>query len=121
MQVPGFGRLDWFDWIRGLVGAFIGGAAGAIGSGVTTSTVIEPSYIASHEGLIWKMMWQTALYTGTIGAALYLKQKSTPDLKVTERMVESKQVGEKPPVVTETLKETTVSTEPVKDLPKAGV
>lgn len=116
MNVPGLGNLDVSDWLRGLIGAFIGGAAGAFGTAGSAVTSIDPAYIGSHgTGFIFTMMWKTAIFSGVIGAALFLKQKSLPDpIKTTEVTLEKTTVGAKPPVVVETVKETTVSTEPPK-------
>lgn len=112
MNVPLLGEVDVSDWVRGVVGGLIGGGAGAISSGGSAMLFIDPAYIAAHGvGFIFRMMGGTFILSGVMSAALFLAKNPLP-IKLTERTVESKQVGGKPAVVTETVKETTVSTEP---------
>jgi hypothetical protein len=117
MKLPaGLGTLDWSDWIRGLWGAAVGGGAGAIGAS-SSMAIIDPAYVASHgAGFIIKLMGGAFAVNAFIGAALFLAKKPIPDpIKTTEVTVETTTVGAKLPVVVETMKETTVSTEPAKD------
>lgn len=115
MKLPAdLGTVDWSDWIRGVVGAFIGGGAAAFGSGTSAAIFIDPAYIAAHGvGFIIRLMGGTFVISGVTSMMLFLAKKPIPEpIKLTERTIESKQVGDKPPTVTETVKETTVTTEP---------
>lgn len=53
-------------WARGLVAAFVGSAANAV-----TNVVIAPETFNIHEGL--GKLGASALLSGGVGAALYLK------------------------------------------------
>lgn len=113
MNIPTLGDLDWNDWLRGLWGAAVGGGASAIGAGSSMS-IIDPAYVAAHgSGFIFKLMGGTFAVNAVIGAALFLAKKPAPEsIKTTEVTTEKTTVGAKLPVVVETVKETTVSTEP---------
>ena len=64
-----------FDlWLYGLWSAFVGGGAGAIGSGVAASTMNLTK--SPHDTLV--LMGWTFLITGIISAAAYLKEHPAP-------------------------------------------
>jgi hypothetical protein len=66
-------------WIHGLVAAFVGGAASAISSGLA-SMVSDPAHFNLGTGF-WvttKLMGITAILSGIITAAAYLKQSPVP-------------------------------------------
>ena len=66
-------------WVHGLVAAFIGGAASAIGSGFA-SMVSDPAHFNLGAGLgpTFRLMGSAALISGMITAAAYLKQSPVP-------------------------------------------
>jgi hypothetical protein len=68
-------------WLHGLLGAFIGGAAGAVSSGLG-STLVAPQQFNLHQGLFHtlELMGTVALINGFITAAAYLKQSPVPAL-----------------------------------------
>ena len=110
----GLGTVDWSDWLRGVVGAFIGGGAAAFGSGTSAAIFIDPAYIAAHGfGFIIRLMGGTFVISGVTSMMLYLAKKPIPDaIHTTEVTVEKTQIGTKAPTVIETVKETTVSQVP---------
>lgn len=62
---------SWRLWVKGLLAAFIGGAANAV-----TVVVIDP--VAFNFADQWKKTAGAALVSGTVAAALYLKQSPVP-------------------------------------------
>lgn len=59
-------------WLRGLVGAFIGSASNCI-----TNMIVDPSDFNIHDSNGLHNLMYTAIVSGVVGAALYLKQHST--------------------------------------------
>jgi hypothetical protein len=59
-------------WLKGLVAAFIGGAANAV-----TATIVAPESFNFNEGL--GKVFQLSLVSGLVSAALYLKKSPVPD------------------------------------------
>jgi len=83
INLGAFGKLDIEDWLRGLVGAFIGGGAGAISSG-TYLMIQDPDHFNIHAfGKLIALMGGMFIFNGIIGAALFLHQKPMPGYKAT--------------------------------------
>lgn len=62
---------DWRTWLRGLIGASIGGSANAI-----TLLVVDPMKFNLADG--WKNLLSAVVISGVVSAALYLKQSPVP-------------------------------------------
>lgn len=71
-------RLDGPGWIRGVIGAFISGGAGSIGSGVGASMLDK-----QHDLNILALMGLTFLISGIISLAKFLQTSPLPDLPPT--------------------------------------
>ena len=105
-QLPlGFGNLDFEDWARGLISAFISGGSGAFAAGVVN--------LANHKGeTIWRMeFWATVSSTfvlaGLLNMFAFLRTKSFPDMKQVERTTQTiTPATADTPKVVETIKET---------------
>lgn len=72
-------------WLHGLVGAFIGGGAGAVSSGFG-AVMVDPSHfnLAAGLGHTLKLMLVVALVNGVVTMAAYLKQSPVPPLETTK-------------------------------------
>jgi hypothetical protein len=75
------GKLDWATWLYGLVSGFIGGGAGAIGTGFG-EMVLDSKHVAA-EGMhhVFALMGISFLFSGVITASAYLKQSPLPKQK----------------------------------------
>jgi hypothetical protein len=75
-------RVDWGHWLYGLVSGFIGGGAGAIGTGFG-EIVLDPQHVAGAGGLhhVFALMGISFLFTGIITSAAYLKQSPLPQMR----------------------------------------
>lgn len=73
--------LDWATWLYGLVSGFIGGGAGAIGTGFG-EVVLDPAHVAAQgTHHLFALMGISFLFTGILTAAAYLKQSPLPKQK----------------------------------------
>lgn len=63
----------WRTWLRGLIGAIIGGGANAI-----TVMVVEPKSFNLEAG--WPALWHFTLISALVSAALFLKQSPVPPI-----------------------------------------
>jgi hypothetical protein len=89
MNFPWLGQLGWADWLRGVIGGFIGGGAAALTS-AGTLTALDPAYFAQHPpGFVFTLMGTLFLTNGIIGAMLYLKQNPVPGVRETTKTVET--------------------------------
>jgi len=116
MQLPlGFGRLDFEDWFRGLIAAFVSGGASAVTSGLVVS-LNDPKDYAIGTTKFYNLVWSVFVMAGLIGAIAFLRTKPLPDLKtVTTAVATTTQPGQPPKVVT-TVQETHVEpAAPVKE------
>jgi hypothetical protein len=68
-------KLDWNGWLRGIIGAFISGGAGAIGSGVAGNILDK-----QHDMNIIALMGWTFLVSGVFSLAKFLQVTPTPDV-----------------------------------------
>jgi len=62
---------NWRLWIRGLIGAVVGGGANAI-----CVMVVAPDQFNFDTG--WEKLWHFTLISAVVSAALYLKQAPVP-------------------------------------------
>jgi hypothetical protein len=67
-------RMDWTDWLRGVIGAGISGGAGSIASGVGAS-MADPA----HDVNVFKVMWITFAVSAAISLSKYLALHPVPD------------------------------------------
>ena len=72
-------KLNWGVWLYGIVGGFIGGGAGAIGSAfggiVTDPDHFNPAHGVRH---LFILMGWTFVFSGAITAAAYLTKSPLP-------------------------------------------
>lgn len=122
MNLPmGFGTLDWSDWIRGVLAAFIGGGATAV-SGAFALALNDPKDFNLQAGMFWSTIGTMFAISGVINLMMFLRTKPLPDFKtvttttettkqttpatqVVKRVEEVQQVPVKTPVVTEITKD----------------
>jgi|SRR5665213_1499675 len=100
-----FGQLDFTGWAKGLVAAFIGGGSGAFSAGLSTMAV-DPAHFNIYTADFWKVILGTFVISGLVPFFAYLHQKPIPDTKDVEHSVKTITIGDKPPTVIDTLKET---------------
>lgn len=72
-------KLNWQQWLYGLVSAFIGGGAAAVTGGLT-SIGIDPEHFNLQAGLKHTAELAGAIFvvSGAMSVALYLKQSPLP-------------------------------------------
>jgi uncharacterized membrane protein HdeD (DUF308 family) len=87
------GDLDFSEWLRGLVAAFISGGASAVTGGFTVSA-LDPRDYNLQEGMprLLLLMGAMFLVNGILSMMLFLRQKPVPDHK-TAPLVDSRQKG----------------------------
>ena len=111
-------KLDWADWIRGILGAFISGGAAAIGGGFG-SIIADPEHFnVVNGGLahVLTVMGVAFLFSAIISLAKFLQAHPVPDpVQSTSVAVSTTIQPGQPPKTTTTV--TATSTEP----PKPGV
>lgn len=107
-KIPlGFGNLDFSDWLRGLVSAFIVGGSSAVTSGVVVS-LKDPVHYAPGTLDFFELVGAVFAMSGLMGAMAFLRQKPLPDLKQVEQTVQTTSVSGKPVSTVTTTKETSV-------------
>lgn len=81
MQLPlGFGDLDFEDWLRGLIAAFVQGGASVVTGGITVASMdAKDYYMGSHK--LYALVGAMFTVNGILGAAMFLRQKPVPELK----------------------------------------
>lgn len=106
MELPlGFGNIDFTDWIRGLVAAFIGGGAAAVSAGFVVSAK-DPQHYALGSASFFQVAGSVFLVSGTINAMAFLRTKPIPDLKTVTTSVAITQQSGQPTVTLATISET---------------
>jgi hypothetical protein len=110
MKLPaGFGELDFTDWIRGLVSAFVSGGASAV-----TTAVVAPALtpeLAAGTAKFFILVGSVFVMSGVIGMANFLRTKPIPDLKTVTKMAQT--VTELSPTSIKVNTVTETHTEPV--------
>ena len=88
MKLPvGLGDLDFAEWIRGLLAAFIGGGASAVTSGVTVSAMDPKDYnLAEGAHKLYALMGVLFMVNGLVSAAMFLRNKPVPEHRVVEKL-----------------------------------
>jgi hypothetical protein len=102
-------NLAWDQWLYGLFSSIIGGGATAA-SGMFTVMGIDPEKFNFNQP--WNLVKASLIMFVVSGLAqmwAYLKQNSLPGIRTVEKTTETTQIGAKPPVVVETVKETVVA------------
>jgi len=112
MNLPlGFGDVEWDDWIRGIVAAFIGGGASAFSAGV--ADLLNHPGVSIWNREFWSVVSTTFVIAGLIALFAFLRTKPIPDKKVVTTTVQKTQVDAPnvPDKVVTTVQET--HTEPI--------
>ena len=68
-------RLDWSSWLRGIIGAFLSGGAGAVSSGFAANALDK-----AHDLNIFKLMAFTFLISAVFSLMKFLQTTPVPDL-----------------------------------------
>jgi hypothetical protein len=111
MNLPfNLGSLDFADWIRGLVGGFIAGGAGAVTSGPTLA-LVDPEHFNVHTAEFYQAVGAIFLSNGLVGAMLFLHQKPLPAAKTVTVTAQQKTVTPTGATTVTNMQQTTV--EPV--------
>ena len=63
--------MNWYDWLRGLIGGFIGGAANSV-----SAVIIDPATFNLQAGL--SKLVSLAVVSGIVSAALFLAHSPIP-------------------------------------------
>jgi len=106
----GGGTLDFGQWFKGLIAAFIGGGASAFSAGLS-SMVVDPHDFTIYSPKFWKLILGTFVISGLVPFFAYLHSKPIPDTKEVIRVKQTTTTDDQPTKVVETIKET--STEKV--------
>lgn len=113
MQLPlGFGHLDFEDWARGVVSAFITGGAGAVTSAFSV-TAIDSDHFPAGGLKFFEVAAMVFCVTGFMNMMAFLRTKPLPDIKTVVKTVEVTAAAGTAPKVVTTFQET--STQPVVD------
>ncbi len=108
MTLPlGFGKLDFQDWFRGLIAAFVSGGASAVTSGLVVS-LNDPKDYAIGTTKFYNLVWSVFVMAGLIGAIAFLRTKPLPELKTVQSTVETTLQPGAPPKVVTTVQETRI-------------
>ncbi len=108
MQLPlGFGELDFGDWAKGLISAFVSGGATAVTGGAAV-TMVDPDHFAVGTSKFIEVTAAMFLMSGTMSMFAFLRTKPIPDVKtITTAVATTVQAGLPPKIVT-TVQETHV-------------
>ncbi len=106
-------KLDWDNWLYGLLNAAIGGGAGSVIASFTASA-LAPDRLALGGLKFFELMGIVFLAHAFISGFMYLQQNSLPKrITVDEASSKSVVVGDGVTTATETaIKTTTTVTEP---------
>lgn len=105
------GNLDFGDWAKGLIAAFIGGGAGAFSAGLS-AIIVDQHDFNIYTSKFWQLVFGTFVIGGLVPFFAYLHQKPVPDVKQVTSTVKTVTQADKPTRVIETTEETHV--EPLK-------
>jgi hypothetical protein len=107
MNLPlGFGSLDFADWFRGLISAFVSGGSTAVVAG-TGASVIDSDHFRFGGSNSTKLMVGLFLYAGIMAALNFLRTKPIPEFKTVTTIVQKTEQQDAAKVVS-TVKETHV-------------
>ena len=109
MTLPlGFGTLDWDDWIRGLISAFVGGGASAVTSGIAVR-VGDPQQYNMATQKFYVLVGSVFVMSGLINMMAFLRNKPMPDIKTVTTTETVEHQVHPPATVTTTVEETKMS------------
>lgn len=112
MNLPlGFGRIDWSDWIRGAMAAFVTGGASAVASGLVVS-LKDPKDYAIGTWSFFQLVGAVFIMSGTLNLFAFLRTKPIPDLKQVTITTQTIAQEDRPTKTVKTVQETSI--EPVK-------
>jgi hypothetical protein len=105
-QLPlGFGTLDWSDWLRGVISAFVGGGAGAVTSGVVVS-LGDPQQYNMGTQKFYVLVGSVFLMSGMMNLMAFLRNKPMPDVKTVTTVETVEHQAHPPATVTTTVEKT---------------
>lgn len=80
MVLPlGFGELDFGDWFKGLVAAFVSGGASSVTSGFAVGVVDSKDFNVGDPAKLIKVMAVSFLMSGIMSMMLFLRNKPVPE------------------------------------------
>lgn len=85
--MPGFGKLDWSNWLYGLLSGFIGGGAGAASSSITAA-LLAPDQFNITTSKFYILLGATFVVHGLLTMFAFLKQNALPQMTSTVTKVE---------------------------------
>ena len=92
-----FTQLDFGQWAKGLLAAFIGGGSGAFSAGLS-SMVVDPLDFNIYTAQFWKLIFGTFVISGLVPFFAYLHQNPVPDTKEVEKTTKTVSQGSAAPV-----------------------
>lgn len=108
-QLPlGFGTLDWSDWLRGVISAFVGGGAGAVTSGIAVS-MGDPQQYNMGTQKFYVLVVSVFLASGVLNMMAFLRNKPIPDVKTVTTTETVEHQTHPPATVTTTVEKTEMS------------
>jgi hypothetical protein len=113
MQLPlgfgalDFGNLEFQEWMRGWVSAFISGGAGAVTAGFVVGAN-DPQHYNLATLKFYELVGSVFLTSGLLSAMNFWRTKPLPDAKKREVTVEVTEVKGKPVATVTTTKETSI-------------
>ena len=111
MKLPlGLGRVDWTDWVRGLLSSFIVGGSNAVVSGGIVS-LNDPEKYAFGTSKFFELISSVFLVSGTLNMLSFLRTKPIPDLKTVTNTAQT--VTEVSPTTLKVSTVTETHTEPI--------
>jgi hypothetical protein len=107
MTLPlGLGTLDFGDWFKSLVAAFISGGASAVTSGLVVS-LSDPKDYAIGTAKFFTLVASVFVMSGTMNMLSFLRTKPIPDTKaVTTTVTTAGRATDTNPVITTKVEET---------------
>jgi len=100
----GGGTLDFGNWFKGLIAAFIGGGASAFSAGIS-SMVVDPHDFTIYSAKFWKLIFGTFVISGLVPFFAYFHSNPVPTTKDVTNIKKTTTVGDEPPTTVELHKE----------------
>lgn len=108
MKLSGFwSGLDWDNWLYSLVKGILSGGAGSANAALAAA-MVDSTHFGLGSADSWKLVRASWLLGAMMFTFAFMSKSGLPDKKQREETMEVKQVGDKPPVVTMTTKDTSV-------------
>lgn len=105
-EIP-FSELDYGEWIRGALAAFVSGGAGAVTAGFVVGTK-DPTHYNLGTFDFYELVFAVFFASGLLGLMNFLRVKPIPDFKKREETREETKPLPKGGSVTTTTKDTSV-------------